>query len=195
LLLHDFSEEHRFNRAAELFVESHFNPDVKKEHAMKLRVALVLMISISELKAQTANAVLVPSQLATAKTAFVGYGGASTSLPAPVVQSSYPDVQRALVASNRYTLTAKPADAELSLRVSLEDNWALRLAVFDTKTGMLLWTIDEPIVGAARKETQIKNVNDAAIKVVSDLTELSNGQPSTSTALPSPTKTRFSQDK
>ena len=155
---------------------------------MKHRIALIsfaLLISSMNLSAQSPNPFPPPSQFATAKTVFLAWAGAPPGSNAwiPTTQLVITDVQKALLTTGRYTQVGKPADADLSLRLSIEGG-LIRLAIFDTKPGALLWTIDEGIEGANRKETAIKNLNDAAVRIVSDLEALASG---TTVAAPQPT--------
>jgi hypothetical protein len=165
---------------------------------MNLRTALIASATslvVSTATAQTPNPVTMPSQLATATTIFLAYAGAPVGLSSQIAvpQLAYADVQNALLPAGRYTIATKPADAELSMRLSIEENLDLRLAIFDTKTGMLLWTIDEGVEGANRKETAIKNLNDAAVKLVNDLNMLAACPPPAASA-PAPIKKRFSNE-
>ena len=142
-------------------------------------IAFILLISSMSICAQSATTIKIPSQLGSAKTIFVGYEGAPMGIDTvpgiPVTLLVITGVQEALSKSGRYTQVDKPGDAELSCRLSVQAGYGLRLAVFDTKTGALLWTIDEPFNWGVRKETIIKNINDATSKVVSDLDALASG--------------------
>jgi hypothetical protein len=155
---------------------------------MKYRItatSLILLFSWMSLSAQSPTAIPGASELTTAKTIYLAYAGAPMGInwQIPTTQLVVTDLQRALLTNGRYTQVAKPADADLSLRLSIEGG-LIRLAIFDTKTGALLWTIDEGIEGANRKETAIKNLNDAAVRIVSDLEALASG---TTVAAPQPT--------
>jgi hypothetical protein len=145
---------------------------------MNLRTAIIVAITAVApipMRAQSPTVIPVPSQLATAKTVFVGYAGTQIiATGAQAGPSAYDDVQRELAASGRYTITSKPADAELSLRISIEADSDIRLTAFDTKTGMILWTFDEELLNSSAK-----NVNNAAIKLVHDLEAVATRVPST----------------
>jgi hypothetical protein len=154
---------------------------------MKYRItaiSFVVLISSLSLSAQSPNPFPPPSQFATAKTVFLAWAGAPPGSNAwiPTTQLVITDVQKALLTAGRYTQVGKPADAELSFRLSTGIGLGIRLEIFDTKTGALLCTIDEGIEGANRKDTEIKNLNDAAVRVVSDLEALASG---TTVAIPS----------
>jgi len=136
--------------------------------------ASALTIAVSATVAQTPVAVPMPSQFATAKTIFVAYAGVprDVSLAFPAGQLIYIDLQNALTANQRYSVVTKPADAELSARLSIEPGLLVRLAVFDTKTGMLLWTVEEPLDLATTKAHALNNLNLASLSLVNDLESL-----------------------
>src|SRR6202012_3314822 len=64
----------------------------------------------------SADSVPVPSQLTSARTAFIANAGGPLNY---LNQEAYIDFYRALAASKRFQFTAKPADAELSLELSV----------------------------------------------------------------------------
>jgi hypothetical protein len=136
--------------------------------------ASALTIAVSATIAQTPNAVPMPSQFATAKTIFVAYAGAprDVSLVLPAGQLIYIDLQNALTANRRYSVVTRPADAELSARLSIEPGLLVRLAVFDTKTGVLLWTVEESLDLATTKAHALNNHNLTTVSLVNDLESL-----------------------
>ena len=149
---------------------------------MKLQLSAIpfaLLISSISLSAQTTTAIKLPSQLATAKTIFVAFAGAPIGIDSdkdiPVTKLVITGVQDSLSKSGRYTQVDKPGDAELSARLSVESGIGIRLAIFDTRTGTLLWTIDEPVQWGARKETILKNIKDGTARLIADLDALASG--------------------
>jgi hypothetical protein len=151
--------------------------------------ASVLLLATA-LCAQTPAAVPVPSQLATAHTAFL----ASAAAPGlgryenVIINLVYTDAYQALVKANHYQLLAAPAGAELSMTISVHnqiitvmrgdsmDGFFLRLEIYDTKTHSLLWAIDEPIQGAFREKTFAKNLDTSIALLMTDLNLLTTGK-------------------
>ena len=172
-------------------------------------IAIIALIATATLSAQTPSSVPVPSQIATAKTAFLGSGGAPAGVTEEkqVVAALYPSLYRALASANLYQMTSTPAQAELSMVVSLDTFISgaatgssleydfIRLAVFDTKTHALLWIIDEPIDGQFRKKSYLKNMDNTTARVVADLKQLASGTISSNSAAIASTKSRMSQEK
>lgn len=163
---------------------------------MKFRITattFVLLISSVIVCAQSPNAVPVPSQLATAKTVFVGYAGSRWYSQADGILL-YQSLRTGL-ASMGYTLVQSPADAELAIEASVPaDALAeirLHIAVYDTKTHALLWAFDEPLNGRLDK-TVPKNIDKSVEQFKADLRALSSGPPAAPTALDK--KTRMSQE-
>jgi len=183
-----------------------------------LQLAALSLAIGTKLSAQAPPAIPVPSQFATAKTAFLASAGSSavSTREKDVSSMIYSSMYRELASAKTYQLTSAPADAELSMTLGLESSVTdatngtsfaytfIRLSVFDTKTHALLWNIDEPIKGAFREKTFVKNVDDATSRVLADLKSLAAGKIPADTAAndtsgtvdttPS-TKKRFSQDK
>jgi hypothetical protein len=137
--------------------------------------------------AQTA-VVPVPSQFASAHTVFLSQDGApALGGKAKLVSNMiYESMYRSLAASKLYTLTGSPADAELTMAVSVLitvgtsnnnfNNISVRLVVRDRKTQALLWTFDEPLDGAFREKTFQHNVDTASGRIADDLKALSQGE-------------------
>ena len=163
---------------------------------MKHRIALiwfVLLFSSMSLSAQSPAAVPVPSQIANAKTVFVGYAGSRwyTQADGILVYQSV----RAGLASLGYTLVQSPAEAELAIEASVPNDTLvdtrLDIAVYDVKTHVLLWAFDEPLNGRLDK-TVPKNIDKSVALFTADLRVLSSGP------IPSPVapdkKIRMSQE-
>ncbi|HEV2646355.1 MAG TPA: hypothetical protein VGU46_08345 [Acidobacteriaceae bacterium] len=159
---------------------------------MNLQTALIrsiLLLIATTAIAQKAAPVPVPSQFAAAKTIFVGYAGNRTPTLPPIVGNwAYDDMERELAASGRYTLTAKPSDAELSMRLAIDRDSVLRLTIFDTKTGMLLWAFEEFM-----PQTTPQYVNRIAMNLVHDFETIETRIPTPAPPTP-PTKTRPSHE-
>jgi hypothetical protein len=173
----------------------------------KLTLIAVLLLSATSLLAQTGPPVPVPSQIASAHTAFLASGGAPGAGRNENLMTglTYTGVYQALAKAGHYQLTATPADAELSMTIAIHDHlgsvsqgtsfddFFLRLEISDTKTHALLWAIDEPIQGAFREKTFQKNLDASITLLITDLNLLAAGNIPGDPA-PASTKTRFSQD-
>jgi hypothetical protein len=160
-----------------------------------LGLAMILSAS-SALLAQTASnvpAAPLPSQILTAKKVFISNAGVGTD-------SAYNEFYAAIKSWGRYELVAAPADADLVLEISLSSqitgvsgtkesgcdsssaSW-FKLALLDTKTRIVLWTVTETIQPFIRQKTGEKNLDDAINKLVGDLKDLT-AQPATTAKQP-----------
>jgi hypothetical protein len=165
----------------------------------------ILLFAALPLSAQTPAPVPVPSQFATAQTIFLGTGGAPAlgAKAKLTVKIVYESMYRALAAMNKYNLAASPADSDLSMEISILvipsavpnmfGTASVRLAVRDTKTQALLWTLDEPLDGAFREATFKKNIDEASSRIAGDLKLLAAGTIPTEPF--ESNKTRIQQEK
>lgn len=171
----------------------------------------VALLCSSPLFAQASHPIApLPSQLRTAHTLFLANAGSTENVDSA---NAYYGVYLALAANNRYHLTETPAEAELSLEVSLDNQMSsvsngnsytdivLRLVIRDIKTHSLIWTLFEPVVHyGSNQKTLDKNLAAAVSRIVDDLNLLApigdqaNKLPQASQSSPAQTtKTRFSQ--
>jgi len=132
--------------------------------------------------AQTPPPIPVPSQFTTAKTVFLASGAAiAAGAQDPLVSRElYTAMATALIKDGHYHLVAAPADADLSMVVSAVafvtdvsrgsgTSYAfVRLAIYDTKTNALLWTIEEPV----NIYLQQKDIGKVVPEVITDLDSL-----------------------
>ena len=181
---------------------------------MNYRIAIIslsLFMACIKLDAQSADAVPVPSQFATAQTAFLasasapGVGGRETL----IAQIIYSSLYKSLSSGGQYRLVSAPADSELSMIISAHahvssvvngssfDATYLRLEVYDVKTHTLLWALDEPIQGAFRQKTFQKNVDKSIASLNNDLKQLASGAVpgDAASSTPQPIKTSISSEK
>ena len=177
----------------------------------KLAIAVSLFCATTALSAQT----LVPSQFATAHTVFFASGGApgSGGHEKQIAEIVYTTFYKALSAVGRYQLVENPSSADLAMNISAQsrisdvtngsstDSAYLRLEIYDVKTHMLIWTINEDVQGAFREKTFQRNVDTAVTALIDDLNTLANGNlpGDTSPAQSQPaksqsTKTRLSSE-
>ncbi len=149
------------------------------------KTILILSFLVFGVAAANAQTAPVPSQLQTAKTAFLSAGGAPVlGNKANLVNNlDYQVMYKALTDDRRYRLVATPAEADLSMEVSIFyvpgqfSSASLRLTIRDAKSQALLWIIDEPVDGAYRQKTFEKNLDKACEKVIIDLKALGNSIP------------------
>src|ERR1700685_2556880 len=132
----------------------------------------------------------VPSEIMTAKTAFISNAGAECN-PAGAVGFSgdadraYNEFYAAMKAWGRYGLTAAPGDADLALEISFacppsgsnsvrevngnaDSDPRFRLAIVDIKTREVLWVLIEHVKPALLQGNRDKNFDDAMAKLVDD---------------------------
>lgn len=159
-------------------------------------VALVFAPVVAAQQADTARPspgdVPVPAQIAVAKKVFIsntGVDAASLAAFRKVGDPDYPYKQfyAAMKSWGHYELVSAPADADLVLEIQFAapvvgtgDLTAyaphLRLTIVDPTTRLTLWTLAEPVQGAFRKSTFVKNVNTGVANLVNDVAKLA-GQP------------------
>jgi hypothetical protein len=151
-------------------------------------LALAIALALTPMAHAQTAAAPVPSQFATAQTVFLASAGAPVggTKEKLMVNMVYSGMYDALTSLKQYRLVTAPADADLSMEVSVVvavgavngtfNNVVLRLVVRDTKTHALLWTLDEPLDGAFREKTFQRNVDSAATKITADLKSLAEGK-------------------
>jgi hypothetical protein len=163
-----------------------------KTHTVALTLALLFATCSS---AQTP--VPVPSNFATAKTAFLASEGAPdlATKEKEGISILYSSMYKALLAASIYKLETNPAAADLSMSVSIGNismdfngnslaNPFIRLSIRDTKTQSLLWNIDETLKGAWREKTFEKNVDTCTAQIIADLKQLAAGTSPSNTPAP-----------
>ena len=153
---------------------------------------LPLIVSLTSLPiaAQQPGPLVIPAQFASAKTIFLGYGGAAALVAneSLVRTDIFGGVQASLAQKAHLQMVSTPAKADLLCVISLEsqagevtngssvNTFFLRLAISDPGTHALLWKLDEPISGAFRKAGFVKNVRDTVDKLATDYTSLAAGK-------------------
>lgn len=177
----------------------------------KLAIVVSLFCATTALSGQT----LVPSQFTTGHTVFLasagapGLGGHEKQIAAIVYTAFY----KALSTTGHYHLVENPSDADLAMNISTQsrisdvtngssvDSAYLRLEIYDVKTHILVWTINEDVQGAFREKTFQHNVDATIAALMDDLNALANGNlpgdtgPAKSQpAKPQPTKARLSDE-
>jgi hypothetical protein len=168
-----------------------------------LGLACVIALSVG-LRGQQAKdaapAAPVPSPIAAAKKVFIANGGVDGGSLAAFRALGDPDYPynqfyAAMKTWGHYELVSAPADADLVMEVSFAMTMTsggdlasyvphLRLTIVDAKTHFTLWSIAEPVQGAFRKATFIKNFNQGMTNLLNDVARIA-GQPP---AIPPPAK-------
>jgi len=167
--------------------------------------ALLALLPCSALiaNAQAPTSITRPTQLQTAKTVFVSNAGYVDNHYSEVIYNEFRD---GLTKWNHYQLEGAPGQAELSLELSLNvlagdvtngssfNTTFVRLDIRDVKTGILLWTVVEPMKGAFRKKTGEKNLQDAVDRIVTDVKSLALNAPLPSNDDPNPTDVKSTNE-
>jgi hypothetical protein len=131
----------------------------------------------------------VPSQIAAAHKIFIANAGADTASQEIFKRAGEPDqaydrFYSAMQAWGRYEIVPSPGEADLVLEIRFtapmyyngtlaiyEPQFGVR--ILDTKTHFLLWSLAEPVEGAFRKATWLKNFDHGLDAVVDDLKKIS----------------------
>ena len=132
----------------------------------------------------------IPTQIATAKTAFLSFAAEGTYIDDA---RDYNALYAALATWGHYQLTTRPADAELIFKVqrtAAVSPLSLSVQIIDRATGVILWTIsepftNEPIITEANKE---KSVAATVGAVIGDLKVLAQPNATATSPLPPPKK-------
>lgn len=138
-------------------------------------IAFALLVPSLNLPAQAPSAP-IPSQLTNPQTVFLASGGApGSSNEKATAAALYTTLYQSLAASGRYHLVATPAEAGLSMvltlrRVQGQQN-VISLDIYDVKTHMLLWTIDEPVF-----LDKMEDLQASTLLFINDLNALANNE-------------------
>lgn len=164
-----------------------------KPGILELILMMTLAASLAGQQTQgTAPAAPVPVQIAAAKKVFIsnlGVDAGSLAAFRAVGDPDYPYNQfyAAMKKWGHYDLVSAPADADLVMEVSFAMTMTsggdlasyvphLRLIVVDARTHFTLWTVAEPVQGAFRKATFVKNFNQGITNLMNDVARIA-GQP------------------
>ncbi|WP_213806234.1 hypothetical protein [Granulicella sp. dw_53] len=171
------------------------HPERIKRAAIGVLGIGLLLLAADPLPAQVPAAVPLPTQFATAQTAFVVNAGGPDNF---LSQIAYKSLCQAFINGKHLQLTARPADAELSLelttaqgsKTTLTTHQAvLQLNIRDIKTQNLIWSFTEPVDSIANPLPS--DFAAAATKLVADFNILQTGKLLNEPPAP---KTRFSQE-
>jgi hypothetical protein len=150
-------------------------------------VSILLLALVPSLAPQdTAPA---PSQIATAKKVFVSNAGSDAIAADSLRRAGDPNLPysrlvAALKSWGKYELVTSPADADLVFELRFSAPFTnpaqssrykpiLELTILDARSHFKLWTVTQPVEGAFRKATFIRNVGEGVNGVVVELKKLS----------------------
>jgi hypothetical protein len=158
-------------------------------HYIALAAALT---AVPPLRGQQPNATVsapVPVQIFSARKVFIANAGADIASQSTFKRAGEPDqaynhFYSAMQTWGRYELVSSPADADLVFEIRFtapmyyngnlaiyEPQFGLR--VLDAKSHFLLWNLDEPVEGAFRKATWVKNFDQGLNLLMGDLKKIS----------------------
>jgi hypothetical protein len=138
---------------------------------------------------QATTAAPVPVQIVAARKVFISNAGADVAAQATFKRAGEPDqaynhFYSAMQTWGRYEIVSTPGEADLVFELSFtapmyyngnmpiyEPQFGLR--ILDAKTHFLLWSLSEPVEGAFRKATWIKNFDQGLGALMDDLKKLS----------------------
>ncbi len=150
----------------------------------------LLFLGLSAVHPQAATVtVVVPTQLQTEQTVFLANGGAP-ALDRNDLKGSeilYTSTYQALASIARFHMVASPGAATLALVVSLRPNMEsqygstvgdplIHLEIYDVKSHMLLWVLDDPASDAFGNKQFQKAIDDSMRRIVSELNTLGTGK-------------------
>ncbi|HET6180119.1 MAG TPA: hypothetical protein VFE61_24575 [Candidatus Sulfotelmatobacter sp.] len=166
----------------------HADAIMTRNCSLILAVAWLAVPALSGQQTTNATPAPVPAQIVAAGKVFISNGGAdivsqSTFKRAGDPDQAYNHFYSAMQSWARYELVSAPAEADLvfELRFTapmyMDGNLAVcqpqfGLSILDAKTHFLLWTLAEPVDGAFRKATWLKNFDHGLDALMDDLKKL-----------------------
>jgi hypothetical protein len=157
-------------------------------HYIALMAALV---AVPALRGQQPKATSgpVPAQIVSARKVFISNAGADIAAESFFRRAGEPDqaydhFYSAMQSWGRYELVSSPADADLVFEIRFtapmyyNGNLAIYepqfgLSILDGKTHFLLWNLAEPVEGAFRKTTWLKNFDQGLDLLMGNLKKIS----------------------
>lgn len=160
------------------------------------RICLIVMaaavLGVPAMRGQQTPAITaapVPSQIVAARKVFISNAGADVAAQATFKRGGEPDqaynhFYSAMQTWGRYEIVSTPGEADLVLELSFtaptyyDGNVAIYepqfgLRILDAKTHFLLWSVNQPVEGAFRKATWVKNFDQGLSALIDDLKKLS----------------------
>jgi hypothetical protein len=154
-----------------------------------LVAALLAVPALNAQQASRAGAAPLPAQIAAARKVFISNAGADVAALEIFKRAGEPDqaynhFYSAMQAWGRYEIVSTPGEADLVLEIGFRApmyyNGTLaiyepqfELKIIDAKTHFLLWTLAEPVEGAFRKATWLKNFGQGLDALMNDAKQIS----------------------
>jgi hypothetical protein len=154
-----------------------------------LAATLIAVPALSAQQPKETATAPVPAQIAAAHKVFISNAGSDLSAQAVFKRAEEPEqaynhFYAAMQNWGRYELVSSPSEADLVFEIrftapmyvtenltSYQPQFALNIV--DTKTHFLLWSLTEPVQGAYRKATWLKNFDQGLGALMDDLKKLS----------------------
>ena len=128
----------------------------------------------------------IPGQIAAAKNIFISNMGADPGGLLILVNAikdrdaTYNQFYAALKSWGHFNIVGKPSDADLVLQLGLVDHAQyparMTLVIYDEQSHYPLWTLSEPLEGAARSATWQKNFSVCVNALIGDLKRIATPQ-------------------
>jgi hypothetical protein len=158
-----------------------------------LVAGLIVVPALGGQQPKESAAAPVPAQIVSARKVFIANAGADLAAQAAFKRAGDPDqaynrFYAAMQTWGRYVLVSTPAEADLvfEIRFAAPRYYDGTLAVYDpqfglsildAKTHFVLWSLAEPVEGAFRKATWLKNFDHGLSALMDDLKKLSAPSP------------------
>lgn len=125
----------------------------------------------------------IPAQIASAKSVFIS-NTAPDGMPSDLLEKfqepnrPYDQLYAAMKAWGRCELAGSPGDADVVIELHFTRSFAtggigegaeVYLAILDTKTHFVLWTLVEPVEAAVRKVSWEKNIDASVRALMNDM--------------------------
>jgi hypothetical protein len=150
---------------------------------------LTAVPGISGQQAKDAPVAPVPAEIVSARKVFIANAGADIASQSIFKRAGQPDqaynhFYSAVRSWGRYDLVSTPAEADLVFEIRFaapvyyDGNTAIYepqfgLNILDAKTHFLLWSLSEPVGGAWREATWLKNFDKGLDLLMGDLKKVS----------------------
>ena len=128
----------------------------------------------------------IPEQIAAAKNIFISNMGADPGGLLILMNAikdrdaTYNQFYAALKSWGHFNIVAKPSDADLVFQLGLVDHAQyparMTLVIYDEQSHYPLWTLSEPLEGAARQATWQKNFSVCVNALIGDLKRIATPQ-------------------
>jgi hypothetical protein len=128
----------------------------------------------------------IPEQIAAAKNIFISNMGADPGGLLILMNAikdrdaTYNQFYAALKSWGHFNIVGKPSDADLVFQLGLVDHAQyparMTLVIYDEQSHYPLWTLSEPLEGAARQATWQKNFSVCVYALIGDLKRIATPQ-------------------